>query len=145
MPPTSRYRPDGTSVHPYGRRVNSIAAVSACVLLAALAVFQLALIAGAPIGRFAWGGQNQVLPPRLRVGSVVSIVLYAVFAMIVLDRAAVIDVVPDPFSQVGTWIITAYLALGVIMNAISRSKAERYTMTPVALVLAALFLVVAIG
>ena len=48
-------------------------ALALTVILAALAVFQLALAAGAPLGRFAWGGSHEVLPPRLRVGSLVSI------------------------------------------------------------------------
>ena len=38
------------------------AAVVALALLAALAVFQGLLVAGLPLGRFAWGGQHEVLP-----------------------------------------------------------------------------------
>ncbi len=50
-----------------------IAVVVALVLFAALVVFQLALAAGAPWGRAAYGGQNPgVLPGRLRVSSVVA-------------------------------------------------------------------------
>ena len=67
--------------------MTAFAAVAAIVVLAALAVFQLALIAGAPLGRFAWGGQNRVLPVGFRVGSAISIVLYAVFGLILLQRA----------------------------------------------------------
>ena len=44
-----------------------------------------------------------------------------------------------------TYANVGYLALGVLMNAISRSKLERFIMTPVALVLAILALVVALG
>ena len=43
------------------------------------------------------------------------------------------------------WVLTGYFALGIVMNAISRSKPERFTMTPVSLVLAGLCLVVALG
>ena len=46
--------------------VVQVAAIAACILMAALAVFQAALIAGAPLGRFAWGGQHDVLPAKLR-------------------------------------------------------------------------------
>ena len=56
-------------------RVIVFAAVVASVLLAGLAVFQVALIAGAPLARFAWGGQHRVLPTRLRIGSAVSVAL----------------------------------------------------------------------
>jgi hypothetical protein len=54
-----------------------------------------------------------------------------------------IDVVGDDVSGVGAWVVAGFLSLGVVMNAISRSKPERFTMTPVALVLAASAYVVA--
>lgn len=122
-----------------------LAAVLICVVLGALAVFQLALILGAPIGRFAWGGQHEVLPARLRIGSAVSIVIYAIIAVLALDKAALVDVVPDAVSTVGMWIVFGYFVLGIALNAISRSRAERLTMTPVCAVLAVLSLLVALG
>ena len=122
------------------------AAIAACTILAALAVFQAALIAGAPIGRFAWGGQHDVLPPRLRVGSAVSIVLYVAFALVILERAGLATIFGSPgFAQVACWVLFGYFALGILMNGISRSKPERNTMAPVSLVLAALVLLVALG
>ena len=122
-----------------------LAAVALCMMLAALAVFQLALALGAPIGRFAWGGQHRVLPARLRIGSAVSIVIYAVIAVIALDRSGAIDVVSDVVSTVGMWVVFGYFVLGIPMNAISRSRPERSTMTPVVIVLAVLSLIVALG
>ena len=115
-----------------------------CALLAGLAVFQVLLIAGLPLGRFAWGGQNRVLPVRLRRGSAVSIVLYAAFAVVALERVGQIDLIPsDGFVVVLTWVIAGYLLLGVVMNLLSRSRPERYTMAPVALVLGALAVLIA--
>ena len=122
-----------------------IAAWLACAMLAALAVFQAALIAGAPLGHFAWGGQHRVLPRNLRIGSIVSIALYALFAAIILQRAGVIAVLPAPVADVGIWVVAAYLALGIPLNAISRSLPERLTMTPVVIVLFALVLTAAMG
>lgn len=126
--------------------MTTIAAYLFCAALAGLAVFQVLLIAGAPFGHFAWGGQNRVLPARLRWGSVVSILLYAAFAVVALERAKLIDVIgSDGFIAVLMWVIAGYLLLGVLMNILSRSKPERYTMTPVALVLAGLALVLALS
>ncbi|KQO96980.1 hypothetical protein [Leifsonia sp. Leaf264] len=121
------------------------AAIALCVILGALAVFQLALILGTPIGRFAWGGQHRVLPAKLRVGSAVAILIYAVIGTLALDRASVIDVVPDLVSSVGMWVAFGYFVLGIPLNAVSRSKAERFTMTPVVAILAILSLLVALG
>jgi hypothetical protein len=126
--------------------MTTIAAVLICVVLGLLTVFQLLLIAGVPIGRFAWGGKQTVLPRNLRIGSAVSILLYVLFAIIVLDAAKLTDVfTSDTFTFVAMWVLTGYFTLGVFMNAISRSKPERFTMTPVSLVLAGLCLIVAIA
>ncbi len=119
------------------------AAIAVTIMLAALAVFQLALALGAPLGRFAWGGAHERLPTRLRIGSAVSIVLYAVFAGILLDRAGVIDVIPDGASRIAAWVITGYFVLGIPLNAISRSRRERFVMTPVVTILAVLSAIVA--
>lgn len=120
-----------------------IAAWLACAMLAALAAFQVTLIAGAPLGRLAWGGQHRVLPPNLRIGSVVSIGLYGLFAAIVLQRAGLIAILPAPLADVGIWVVVAILALGIALNAISRSLPERFIMTPTVAVLALLVFAVA--
>lgn len=109
-----------------------------------LALFQLVLALGAPLGRFAWGGQHRVLPVRLRVGSAVSIAVYALISLIALDREGTTDVFPDAISAVGIWVVLGYFVLGIGMNAISPSKPERNVMVPVAAMLAALSLAVAL-
>jgi hypothetical protein len=125
--------------------MTTAAAILACLILAALAVFQAALIAGQPLGRFAWGGQHEILPRNLRIGSAVSILLYAVFAIVILERAGLSQLLPDPVAHVGIWVLTAYFLLGILMNGISRSKPERSVMTPVCLVLAGLCLLLALS
>ncbi|GHH67649.1 hypothetical protein [Promicromonospora soli] len=121
------------------------AALLLTALLALLAIFQLALVFGAPIGHFAWGGQHRILPRRLRIGSAVAILIYAVIAFIALDRAGTVEAFPGGFSIVGMWVVFAYFVLGIGLNAISRSKPERFTMVPVTVVLAALSLPIALG
>ncbi|MDN3496832.1 hypothetical protein QL996_12900 [Planococcus sp. APC 4015] len=120
-------------------------ALALTVVLVALAIFQIALAAGAPMGRFAWGGQHRVLPARLRVGSLVSVLIYAVIAVIAWDRVGAVDLFPSLFSGVAMWVIFAYFVLGILMNAISRSKPERNAMVPVSIVLAALSFCIAMG
>jgi hypothetical protein len=125
--------------------LEQLSAILACALLAALAIFQGMLIAGAPLGRMAWGGQHRVLPARLRIGSAVSIAVYAVFAYAALAKAGLVPpLVSETFTSISVWVLTAYFALGVVMNGISRSKPERLIMTPTALVLAALYLVLSL-
>lgn len=126
--------------------MTSVAAVLLCVLLGALAVFQLSLIAGAPLGRFAWGGQHRVLPRGLRASSALSIVIYGIFVAVTLERAHFTEVIGDSsLETIAMWVLTGYFALGIVMNAISRSKPERLVMVPVSAVLAVLSLIVALG
>ncbi|GAA1991866.1 hypothetical protein [Microbacterium pumilum] len=120
-------------------------ALALTLVLAALAVLQLALIFGAPLGRFAWGGQHRVLPVRLRIGSAVSILVYALIAVIAWDRIGAIDVFPPLFAQIAMWVIFAYFVLGILMNAVSRSKPERNLMVPVSIVLTVLSFFIAAG
>ncbi|NII69350.1 hypothetical protein [Microbacterium ulmi] len=120
-------------------------ALALTVILVGLAVFQLALVFGAPLGRFAWGGRTRVLPVGLRIGSAASIVIYALIAVIAWDRAGAIDVFPEPFSEVVMWVVFSYFVLGIPLNAISRSKPERYTMVPVSIALAVLSFLIAMG
>ena len=115
-------------------------------ILAALSVFQLLLIAGRPLGNYAWGGQHEVLPKRLRIASASSIILYAVFGIFLASKAGLVNVIEDTsFLTVAMWIFTCYFVLGIFMNAISRSKKERALMTPVAFSLAVIFSLVTVG
>jgi hypothetical protein len=120
-------------------------ALALTVLLGLLTLFQLALILGAPLGAFAWGGQHRVLPARLRIGSAVSILVYGLIAVIAWDRVGAIDIFAGWFSEVAMWVIFAYFVLGIGMNAISRSKPERYTMVPTSVALAGLSFLIAMG
>jgi hypothetical protein len=120
------------------------AAVVGCIVLAGLAGFQAMLVAGRPWGRFAWGGQHAVLPPHLRISSVVSIATYAVIAVLVLSAAGVLTVLSGGFVSVAIWVLTGYFVLGIAMNAISRSRPERLVMTPTVTLLAAVCLVLAL-
>ena len=124
----------------------AIAAILLCVVLGALTVFQLALVFGAPLGHFAWGGADRVLPRAKRIGSAVAILIYAMFAWLLLMKAELVSMaLPEVVVDVAAWVITVYFALGIVMNAMSRSRPERYTMTPVAIVLTVLSLIIALG
>jgi len=79
------------------------AALLAAIEFTVIAVFQLSIALGAPLGRAAWGGAHVRLPPNLRVASAVAAVIWMVAALLVLDRAGtpLIDL-PDPVSNWGT-------------------------------------------
>lgn len=122
------------------------AALLATIGFVILAVFQAALAAGVPWGRAAWGGKNARLPRGLRIASLVSMTVWLLAALIVLDRAGtpIIDL-PEAISRWGTWVLVVVLPIGAIMNFASSSPYERFGWAPVALVLALLTFVLAAG
>lgn len=123
-----------------------IASIIALTVLFFLALFQVALIFGAPLGNYAWGGQHKILPMQFRIGSITSIIIYAIFAALILSKSELWTIIHNETAlSVGLWMTTTYLGLGVFLNAISRSKRERNLMTPVALVLAITFLIVTVS
>jgi hypothetical protein len=123
-----------------------IFAIVSCIILLGLTIFQLALIFGAPIGKYAWGGAHTTLPRNLRIGSAVSILLYGIFAAIILGKAEIITLFNNhAITNIGIWILAIYFCIGVVMNGVSRSKPERNLMTPTALVLAVLTLLIAVN
>lgn len=116
------------------------AAVLAAIVLVAIAVVQIAAAAGRPAGRFVWGGQHDVLPRGLRIGSAVSVVLYAGMAAALIARGTG----REGALVVLVWVLFGYFTVGIVVNAVSRSRSERSVMTPACAVLAACSLVVAL-
>jgi len=125
--------------------VAAAAAILGALILVGLICFQLLLAAGRPLGNYAWGGAHRVLPRSLRVASVVATLIYVVAALIILEAAAVTDLVASTdLPRTAVWALAAFFGLGVVMNAISRSTKER-RMALVALALSALCVAVALG
>jgi hypothetical protein len=124
----------------------TLVAILAVVLIAIVAVFQLALALGAPLGAAAWGGRNQgVLPTRLRIASgLVAIVVYPLIALYVLASAGLIDQGRLATGATGMWVLTGLFALGTVANLASRSRIER-VWAPVSLVIAVCCGIVAAG
>jgi len=124
----------------------AIALAVALVVLLALAILQALVASGQPFGRLVWGGAHEVLPTKLRIGSVVSIVLYALFALVLVDRSGLAPIFGGGvFGVVAAWVLFGYFTLGIILNALSRSTQERNVMVPVTVILAACTLVIALS
>lgn len=98
---------------------------------AGLVAFQVALAAGAPWGRLAWGGRHErALPTELRVASAASALMWG---------GAVVAAATTSHSPAVTRVRTAYGVLagvGTVMNAVSPSRPERLLWTPVAAAMA---------
>jgi phosphate starvation-inducible membrane PsiE len=121
--------------------------IALVAVLAIVSLFQIALILGAPMGEYAFGGQVKgKLPIKMRIGSVISLGLY--FAQIghYLAQAGVLTKFFDTqVNSVVNWVFVGIAALALLMNSISRSEKERKLWVPVALLLLVLTVLVALG
>jgi hypothetical protein len=114
--------------------------------LGVLTLFQLALAAGAPWGGLAMGGRFPGrFPPAMRMAAVVQVAIYGLMGAVVFARAGMI--LPDMFdmSRIAIWVVVVLMAAGVMLNLITPSKWERRVWAPVAAVMFAASLRVALG
>jgi hypothetical protein len=128
------------------RRTARRAAVLATIGFAVIAVFQLALAAGAPLGHAAWGGADAELTTGQRIGSGIAVVLWTIAALIVLGRAGYWG--RRKAARVfhwGTWFFAAVTAISALPQFASESRWETFIWGPLALALAVLCTIVALS
>ena len=107
------------------------------------ACFQLALGVGAPLGELAMGGRYPgQFPVQMRVAAIVQGVIIGVLAAIVLTKAGVVATPLDAPWLI--WIVVAFSAVSLFVNAISRSPKERRMWVPAATVMLGSSLIVAL-
>lgn len=124
----------------------ALAAKAFCGLVALVMLFQLALAAGVPWGAYAMGGAFPgAFPPPMRVAALVQAVLLAAVGAVVLARAGLALPRWSRASRGLVWMVVAFLGVGVILNLITPSGMERAIWAPVAILLFALSLRVALS
>ena len=103
------------------------------------------IICGLPLGELTMGGQYKVFPQKLRIVLVTQLILQLLFVIILLQMG---EFIPLWFSYNVTKIIgivmAIYLSINTVMNLISKSKKEKYIMTPLSFVTAICFWITAI-
>ena len=105
------------------------------VIFGVIATMTVLVACGLPLGEFTMGGQHKILPKNLRVAAVISVAIQF-FTMIIILQAG--GFIPLWFSFKVTkyicFFFAAYLSLNTIMNMISKSRKERFVMTPLSLI-----------
>ena len=102
-------------------------------LVALTCLFHLAIIWGAPWGRYTMGGRwPGRLPVLARVFSALSAMLLVVMALVVLTRAGILQA---ELPEWATWAVAGLTLLSVLANAATRSPPERRVWLPVTLIL----------
>ena len=106
-------------------------------------VLSFLIVCGFPLGELTMGGRYKVFPKKLRIVLVMQIIIQIFFVVIILQMGGLI---PFWFSENATKIIciimAAYLSFNTIMNFISKSKTEKYIMTPLSAISAVCFWII---
>lgn len=111
-----------------------------------ISIMEIFLILGFPLGELTMGGQYKVLPPKLRIAAVFSIPLQILAMIIVLQTGGHISFCfSEKVVKIICYVFATYFSLNTIMCLISRSKKEKYIMTPMAFLAAVYFWMAALG
>lgn len=122
-----------------------LAAVVFALVGAGVVLFQIALALGAPWGEYAMAGAFPGrFPPRLRIAALVQAALLAGAVVVVLVRAGLVLAGWSDAAGWLIWLIVAFSAVSLLLNAISPSAGERRIWTPVAALMLVSSLVVAL-
>ena len=124
--------------------ITTISSITGTVLLLAVAVMEILLIIGLPLGEFTMGGRYKVLPPLYRIFAVSSVILQLFGAAMILQGAGLMNMwFSDKNVKIICFVFAGFFAVNTVMNIISPSKKEKYVMTPLAAIEAICFAVTA--
>lgn len=123
----------------------NIAVIIGSIGLFGLMIFQLMLAVGLPYGKMAWGGKYEVLPAKLRIGSLSSslVIIYAV--IVILEKGGYLFLINNhSVLTLSSWVFVILFGLSTLGNITSKSEKEKYFMTPLAVILTLSFLIVSL-
>ena len=105
------------------------------VIFGVIATMTILVACGLPLGEFTMGGQHKILPKKFRVMAVISVAIQ-IFAMIIILQAGGFVSLWLSFkvTKYICFFFAAYLFLNTVMNMISKSRKEKYVMTPLSLI-----------
>ena len=105
------------------------------VLFGVIAIMTVLVACGLPLGEFTMGGQHKILPKKFRVMAVISVAIQ-IFAMIIILQAGGFISLWLSFkvTKYICFFFAVYLSLNTIMNMISKSRKEKYVMTPLSFI-----------
>ena len=105
------------------------------VIFGVIAAMTVLVACGLPLGEFTMGGQHKILPKKFRVVAVISAAIQVFAMIIILQAGGFISMwLSFKLTKYICFFFAAYLSLNTIMNMISKSKKEKYVMTPLSLI-----------
>lgn len=115
------------------------------IIFTIMAIVAVLIACGLPLGEFTMGGQYRILPKKLRIMSFVCVIIQIFAVIIILQTGGFIKLwFTANITRYICFFFAIYLSLNTIMNYFSKSKKERYVMTPISLVAAICYWITAI-
>lgn len=115
-------------------------AILGAILFLVVVVMYILVAFGLPLGEFTMGGQYKILPKKYRIMAIVSVAIQLFAILIILQAGAFIPLLFSlKITKYICFFFAVYLSLNTIMNLISKSKKEKYVMTPLSLITAICF------
>lgn len=109
-----------------------IAIWTSIVLVLCMALLQLSITLGAPLGEYVLGGTHKVLPTKMKFLSGFLSCLWFVVGISYLQEADIINpIISGASANMLLIIYTIFLGIAIIWNGfVTKSKKEKYVMTP---------------
>lgn len=120
-------------------------AIIGASLISSVILLSILLICGLPLGELTMGGQYKTFPKKLRIVLIFQLIIQTFFLVIILQAG---ELIPLWFSYKSTQsvciVMAVYLSLNSVINFFSKSKKEKYIMTPLSLLSAICFWITAL-
>ncbi len=115
--------------------ISNITSILCAIITFGMALLQLSLTFGSPLGEYVLGGQNKILPKRMRLVSSAFALIFTFIGLSYLQRGNVLSLgLNSGLLNVVIIINTLFLAYAVIGNGVlTKSKKEKYVMTPLSI------------
>ena len=105
------------------------------VLFGVIVTMTVLVACGLPLGEFTMGGQHKILPKKFRVVAAISVAIQIFSMIIILQAGGFISLwLSFKLTIYICFFFAVYLSLNTIINMISKSRKEKYVMTPLSLI-----------
>jgi len=122
-----------------------VVAIIGASVFSAVIILSILIICGLPLGELTLGGKYKVFPKKFRFILAGQLILQIFFVIIILQMGGFIPLwFSDNITRVICIIMAVYLSLNTVMNFISKSKKEKYIMTPLSAISSICFWIIAL-
>lgn len=112
-------------------------AIIGAIAFSVVIILSILILCGLPLGELTMGGQYKIFPKKLRLVLAIQLLLQIFFVIIILQLGGFVSLwFTARTTKIIGIVMAVYLSLNSVMNFISKSKKEKYIVTPLSLIAA---------